>query len=356
MTRKIIKTVLFLLLLLFLTFLFFSPKKTKPFTDQKGNHLENSIAQIYEVNINGIEQRLLIRGKNKNNPVLLHLHGGPGSPDHPFMKRDHSVLEDLFTVCYWEHRGSGASYSKNISSESMTINQIVEDGLEVVKYLKNMFPHDKLYLQGHSWGTVIGVHMVSEKPNWFHAYFGIGQIVDMSISDGLSYDFALHEAKKFENEKDIEILNKIGRPPYSSPEVWTQSVISQRQIMRPYQNKYINRSENLWDIYAAFIFYKEYSIKDKLSAMRGDPYSMWHLWPEVIEIDFSKSHQKFEIPIYFFHGRHDQTTNLQLVENYYSSISAPQKEIYIFEQSAHSPQLEEFDAYRTIIQSILKKR
>ncbi len=80
----------------------------EPFLDEKGNVLPNSIAMHEDMLINGAPQRITIRGKDKNNPVLLIVHGGPGYPFLPvFYKLTGADLEDIFTVCYWDQRGSG---------------------------------------------------------------------------------------------------------------------------------------------------------------------------------------------------------------------------------------------------------
>jgi pimeloyl-ACP methyl ester carboxylesterase len=335
--------------------MYFSPQKTEPFKDTDGSILENSIAELIDIDINGTKQRLLIRGKNINNPVLLHLHGGPGSPDHPFMKRDNFVLEDIFTICYWEQRGSGASYNKNIPVNSMTLGQIVDDGIKVTKYLQNKFNKEKIYIQGHSWGTTVGTSMVQKSPELFYAYFGVGQMANTKLSEQLSYDFTVQEAKKANDKKAIEQLKKIGSPPYKSDSDWLNAVFVERPLMRKYQDAKINRNESLFKIYKAFIFYPEYSISDKLNALKGDPFSMKYLWKEAIHINLFKSIPEYKIPIYIFQGKYDKTTATSVSKKYFEFLKAPKKQYFEFEKSAHSPQLEEFKEYRSIIKSILSK-
>ncbi len=137
--KKIIKNiglVLGVFMVFIIAFLFYvSPQKTTAFEDKDGQAIVNSIAEIKTIPINGHPQRLLIRGKDKNNPVVLHVHGGPGAPDYPFFGA--ANLEDNFTICYWDQRGAGASYSADIPANSMNLDNIVEDGIAVTKFLKD---------------------------------------------------------------------------------------------------------------------------------------------------------------------------------------------------------------------------
>lgn len=93
---------------------------------------------------------MIIKGKNDQNPVLFFLHGGPGNPEYVLVKEYSIGLEDYFTVCWWEQRGSGMSYSSSIQSDTVTLEQMVSDTVEITNYLRERFGKDKIYLMGHS--------------------------------------------------------------------------------------------------------------------------------------------------------------------------------------------------------------
>jgi len=120
-----------------------SSGEEEPFLDEQGNVLPNSIAMHEDMTINGVPQRITIRGKDKNNPVLLIVHGGPGAPILPVIYKLTGIdLEDIFTVCYWDQRGSGLAYNDSIPDSAITLNKIVDDGLQLSEHLKETFKKD----------------------------------------------------------------------------------------------------------------------------------------------------------------------------------------------------------------------
>ncbi len=86
-----------------------SPGKLKPLKDADGNEIVGALAEKTFLEIGGIRQGMFIRGENPQNPVILYLHGGPGTPELPMIlpHEQPERLEKYFTVCYWDQRGAG---------------------------------------------------------------------------------------------------------------------------------------------------------------------------------------------------------------------------------------------------------
>src|SRR5690606_22909291 len=135
---------------------------------------------------------LTIRGRDIRNPVLLRIHGGPGNPFMPVAFRLAGCdLEDIFTVCYWDQRGAGPAYTPDLPDTAITLRNIVADGLHVSQYLRQRFQQEKIFIEGLSWGTSVGMLMAQARPEYYHAYAGNGQMGDQLLSEQLSYDFVL---------------------------------------------------------------------------------------------------------------------------------------------------------------------
>ena len=123
------------------------------------------------VDINGIDQWIYYMGNNTTKPIILFLHGGPGTTETPFLEKINSNLKDEFIIVCWEQRGAGKSYSKNIPDSTMTMNHFIIDTYEVTQYIKRKFNKDKIYLMGHSWGTLLGIRTVKKYPSEYFRIF-----------------------------------------------------------------------------------------------------------------------------------------------------------------------------------------
>ncbi len=148
-----------------------SPGKLEPLKDKDGKKIAGSLSEKSFIEIGGIQQGFFMRSENPENPVILFLHGGPGSPELFMLipTETSERLEKYFTVCYWDQRGAGMSYNKNLNSLTMTVEQMVEDTRQMTEYLKSRFNQEKIYLMGHSWGSYLGVETISKYPENYWA-------------------------------------------------------------------------------------------------------------------------------------------------------------------------------------------
>jgi pimeloyl-ACP methyl ester carboxylesterase len=342
-----------LVLILVLIIRINSTGREEPFKDENGKIIPNSIAVIEDKVINGAPQRLTIRGKDVNNPVLLKVHGGPGYPHIPPMYRILGIdLEDLFVVCYWDQRGSGPAYTPDIPDSTLTLPQIVYDGLEVAAYLKSKFNKEKIYIEGASWGTTVAAFMVQKKPEIFHAYIGIGQMANQPLSEQMSYDFAMNEARKNNDTLSINQLLEIGRPPY--PDKTNVEMAEACDIERLVVDKYVPVKVNLNDFETTkkILLYNGWTFKEKMGPFFNPDYigpGYKILWPTCFNINLMRDIPVWEIPVYIIQGDTDYYTDTSLAIAYYDSIQAPSKKLYLFENASHPANWEQPEKFREII-------
>jgi len=257
-----------------------------------------SIESLEKITLGDVEQWILIRGEDRSNPVLLWLHGGPGRPTLPLATKHDSELIKHFVVVHWDQRGAGKSFSPEIPTSSMIMDQFVSDTIELTQILNERFNKQKLFLIGHSWGSKVGVLTVNQYPDLFHAFIGLGQSVYSADGDSIGFQFALDRASSEDNQKAIRQLEEIGPPP------WTTS--KQRSIYSRWINKFGGTGINftIQDYYREIINSPNYSLQDILNFFQGQQFT----GKTVIKKGESERVNLFEqaiqlkIPIYFFSG------------------------------------------------------
>jgi len=211
---------LLLLVVLFVLMLIF-PSWTPDIKGDRGEALPNSVSLLERVELGGIEQSVLIRGKYNHNPIVLFLHGGPGYPQIAYARKYQEKLEQDFVVVNWDQRGSGKSYHWNMTDDDLQIEKLVEDTRELTAYLQRKFNQPRIFIVGHSWGSLLATLTVQKYPELYYAYIGVGQVANSPLGEQVSYRFALEEANRQNDEQAIEELTSIGPPPYQNPRIDT---------------------------------------------------------------------------------------------------------------------------------------
>jgi len=330
-----------------------SPGKLEPIKDVEGNINKGSIVEKNWIEIGGIQQGFFIRTENQENPVILSLHGGPGNPELPIILHFESSgrLERYFTVVYWDQRGAGMSFCSSIDPETMTIEQMVEETRQMTEYLKQRFNQEKIFLMGHSWGSLLGIKTIEKHPENYWAFIGIGQETHFLESEKLAYDFMLQHAMEINDKPVIKRLKKIDRNSQDFPQL--NYIISTRnQLLDRYGFGMIRDGISTFDITVTYLFFKGYTFSEKIKYIRGQLFSIEHLWNCFFEVNLFESSTAFQVPIYFLHGKYDYTVSYTLAREYFEIIEAPQKEFFTFENSAHSPHLEEREKFIQIVRNI----
>ena len=118
-----------------------------------GEAVRGSIAELTTFRIGGHPQAIMLRGGDASAPVLLHLAGGPGGTGIGAMRLD-TGLEQHFVVATWDQRDTGKSYPAFGPAETLTLDRVVADTVEVTEHLIDRFGHDRILIADQSWGTL----------------------------------------------------------------------------------------------------------------------------------------------------------------------------------------------------------
>jgi pimeloyl-ACP methyl ester carboxylesterase len=304
------------------------------------------------VKIGGIKQAIKIRGDRRDNPVMIYLHGGPGFPLFPFEPQGKSMLrlERQFTMVYWEQRGTGKSFSRNLSHDSMNIEQFIEDTRQVVEYVRLATGAEKVFLWGHSWGSNIGALFASRYPELLHAYISTGQSVSPFENEQLAYEFVRERALEEGNRRALRQLARIDTTEtgYS-----LQNALTVRRWVYRYggivkqgsDRPYVDMRE-----IAQILTAPEYSITDRINLVMFPYFSAEALWEDLKALDLREKAPRIEVPVYFLVGKYDVIVSALLAKEYFEMLEAPAgKQLILFEHSAHRPFDEETEKFLEVL-------
>jgi pimeloyl-ACP methyl ester carboxylesterase len=279
------------------------------------------------VPISGIQQWIQIKGNNADNPVLLFLHGGPGGTSRPAAIA-WKPWEEYFTVVHWDQRGAAQTFLMNgeAGCGALTLDLIVDDGIAVAEYLRASLNKNKILLVGHSWGSVVGIHMVKKHPDLFSGFVGTGQLINFQKAEEFIYRRLVDRAEQSANAEAIKALTDLGPPPYTSRSAFLSSRQWAEKLAEPSEDAAQPRPTP---------HNSEITAVEGQAIMRGLEYSRAQLFPVYNQINLPLLGPHFDVPIFFFLGKADQVTPSELVVEYFNSLSAPKKELVQFESYGH---------------------
>ena len=292
--------------------------------------------------INGALQYVSIRSEKENAPLLLYLHGGPGDAALPLVLKYNRDLEKHYTVVVWEQRGAGKSYYK-FGPEGITIAHFLEDLHTLTELLLKRFGQEKLYLVGHSWGSVLGLTYIRQHPDKIHTYIGCGQVIHMKKACREAYDFALSHAVG----KELERLKRTDCS-YTG-EDWLHDLLFVTGLVVKYKGSLYGKSSyNM--LIKPFLFSRCYTPVNLYRRQKGSLQAIRCLWQELMQTDFENC-TKYDVPVIFIEGRYDSNVSSALVKKYCETLESD-KQFFWFEKSCHFPQWSENEKFNSILASL----
>lgn len=296
----------------------------------------NGIEEQEYVEIGGTKQWISIRARDRNAPIMLVLHGGPGftlSPSSDYYMRD---WEEFFTVVQWDQRAAGKSYraeEREKLAPTLTIDRLVLDAEELIEYLRKRFDRDRVVVFAHSFGTIVGTKLAQKRPDLLYAYVGMGQFVEFQRNEKLGYEATLADARRDKNQEAIAALEAIAPfPDPKNPERNLQNLPTERRWLAHYGGYFKAGGFGAHDLVQRMS--PTHSAADLELQQEGHDFIVEHMWNEVGTVDLSKQ-VKFDVPIVLMQGRYDRGTSSQLAAEWHGKIVAPHKKLIWFEDSSH---------------------
>ena len=268
------------------------------------------IDMLYAPEIGGIKQFVEIKTDDMSRPVLLFLSGGPGSSMMNNAGSFTGMLKSRFTIVQWDQRDAGKTLKLNSSPTRPSVEQMEQDTLQVIDFVRKELKQEKIFLLGSSWGNVLGFHIVKNHPEVLHAYFAVNPVVNQLASEK-------------------ELLQTLMNHFYGNPLAMNELA----NVNIPFKS-----DEDLLYL-RKWLFYKEGKTNVLSEEFKSD-FLHWSakwspVWNDVMRVDLSKSLTQVECPIYFLVGAMDIQTSTRITQAYFKKLKAPKKELFMFERSGH---------------------
>jgi pimeloyl-ACP methyl ester carboxylesterase len=279
--------------------------------------------------INGCQQWVTIRGQDRANPILLVLHGGPGSSYMPFNSWL-TAWEKYFTMVQWDQPGAGRTFQHNDHAHpvELSIDQLAADGIELTRQLRDLLDGSPVILLGSSVGSLVGLQMVRRRPEMFCGYVGVNQ--NSPRCDPAVYRLTRQAARQQSDRKGLRLLESMG----ADPGRWT--IHQHEHLMKHAIRLTKGVPDMVYDLMLpALMFAPSYTMNDIRDHQRAMAYSNRQLFSQLRAYDQRTPHDQFAIPIFFFLGERDIITPVAPARSYLEHIGAPHKELVIIPHAGH---------------------
>jgi len=269
---------------------------------------QRSIDTTVIFQINGIRQYVRIKGADVSKPLILFLHGGPGGSLMQKFDKVSSKLQQHFVVVHWDQRETGQTLKLNKTTEPLTLQLFYDDTHDLADSLLRQFSRSKLYLIGYSWGSGLGFYIADRYPELLYAYIAVSPLIAQYRSDSISLAM---------------LKDKMGKKARQEL----------AQIHIPFQN-----AEQLY-YHRKWLFKYDGQKLVSLTLTKRFVDSWAATWFDVFsrstDVDLFQTLPAIKCPVYFFAGAKDYNTNSSITTEYYSKVSAPKKDLFLFKEAGH---------------------
>lgn len=299
---------------------------------------KTGVEETMFVPLGGVAQWVQIRGDDRRNPVLLFVHGGPGSTVSPVS----SIMrpwEKYFTVVMWDQRDAGKTFVRNGAVREMSLPRVTQDGIELAQFLCRHLGKRKIIVLGHSWGTMVGLGMVVKRPDLFSAYVGTGQVVSIAEKEPVIYARAMERLRAAHDEDGIRTLSASGAPPYRSElQMRVERTMSERTDIP-------TERDILRNMVPIALFAPGWSLWDIYQSLQAPDYAEDATFDADASYDARKFGTNLQLPFFIVNGALDHVTPTDLAKRYFDSVHAPEKQFVVLKGVGHSAVLTEPDVF-----------
>lgn len=275
------------------------------------------------VQIGGIKQWVTIRGGSRANPVLLIVGGtqvdGPGAILSPYV-RTFQPWEKDFTLVQWDPRGAGKTFVANGGTlePDLTIDRLVQDGLELADYLRGRLGKTKIVLLGVNFGSTLAVKMIQARPELFSAYVAAGQVVKPRAErERYGYERLLRLATAANDEVSLADLKTSGPDPFREPRDPVRIAAFQKVYVKYRAPVPANPMQ---EALSAPHWTPQELMAAQAAAMQNEK-ALGRAWGETF--DYASLGGRLAVPVFVIQGAEDTNAPPPMAKTWLNGVTAP---------------------------------
>ena len=294
------------------------------------------VSEVITVNLGGFAQKIAIEGKKRDLPVVICLHGGPGSPV-PFSVGVRGLFPDWTdraVMVYWDQLGCGINNRK--IDNSFTIDSFVEMTCDLVSEIKNRFPQNKIYLFGVSWGSILALKTVLRIPESLSGALVYGQFLESNF-------FSEEVAGAFESAPE-KVRSQVREIVKAGADTDYRTLDKNLKKLFHYLNQYTNAYENknaepakVGEIIKGLLFSPDYRFRDFMAVVKNGYQGNTSLWGELVKIHLASCLAQVKLPYVILQGDTDIVTSTAFVTETVQSCGNETVSVKIVKDSGHIP-------------------
>lgn len=294
------------------------------------------VSELLTVELGGYKQKILIEGKSKNLPVVICLHGGPGSPV-PFSAGCRGLFPEWTVkaiMVYWDQLGCGINNRK--IDDSFKIKNFVDMTCDLVNYIKERFPENKLYLFGVSWGSILALESALRVPEKLDGVFVWGQVLKNTLFCDEVFT-AFEDAPKSVRAR-VEKIKADGKD--CNDKLLDKNMHSLFKYIGKYTDGNVNKKAEklpIGKIVMGLLTSPDYSFKDFKAVVNNGYKGNISLWREVVSLDLPASLSAVKIPYKILQGDTDIITPTAAVLKTVAQCGNGNVTVNVIKNSGHMP-------------------
>ena len=304
----------------------------------------NEISELCSFYLGRYQQKVLIEGKSKDNPIVITLHGGPGTPI-PFSvgcRGLFPVFTDEFIMVYWDQLGCGIN--NHVIDDSFSIDTFVQMTEELIEKIKDKFPNNKIMIFSTSWGSILSAKLLEKNPYAVDSVIACGQIIkNVFICDEVrdTLEQTSIPVKKLERIKNVTVDNYNGKD--------LQLISSAlRKYTNAYQNR-IGKKVPMGTIIKGLLTSPDYKMKDFKAIMVNGYMKNTSLWKEILQIDLTEQLRSVKIPYMILQGDTDIVASTKIVKELVAGSNNANLDCRIVADTGHMPGVEMMDTLLVVL-------